>query len=332
MELIDTHIKSLLAKKDLQNPTSFEELGYIFFGPLVFNFFAWLALELDDCELVLFNSREGYFLQQIYKIFQEKYNLPKSEYFKTSRKISSIVSFFNSTDVYKTFELHRYSGKLSNLLSDRFGISPNIKLDTLIDTNKEIPNIDEYIVEILENSKKVRNQYKNYIESIIRNNTNIVMVDSGFQGTTQYNIQKTYGLPLIGRYFNYKGNPKLSDVKGFYDFEKTNFAKNIIFFESVFIDNVGSYIGMNDTEFTNEKIDVDLQHFNEKTKIISGIIEFIKDMFHYEIDFKNISYEYSDNIFNLMCTPNYIKNKKLFDIFFHDNYYVRDTMKKIVRH
>ena len=32
-----------------------------------------------------------------------------------------------------------------------------------------------------------------------------------------------------------------------------------------------------------------------------------------------------------MCKENYIKNEKLFDIFFHDNYYVRDNIKKIER-
>ena len=43
MTEIDKHIKLLLDKKDLQNPKSFEELGYIFLGPLVFNFFIKLS-------------------------------------------------------------------------------------------------------------------------------------------------------------------------------------------------------------------------------------------------------------------------------------------------
>ena len=51
----------------------------------------------------------------------------------------------------------------------------------------------------------------------------------------------------------------------------------------------------------------------------------------FEIDFKTVSYEYADYIFDLMCTKDYVKNEKLFDIFFHDNYYVRDSIKKVVR-
>jgi hypothetical protein len=54
-------------------------------------------------------------------------------------------------------------------------------------------------------------------------------------------------------------------------------------------------------------------------------------MFNFNIDLEDISYEFADTIFDLMCTKNYIKNEKLFDIFFHDNYYVRDNIKKINR-
>ena len=54
-------------------------------------------------------------------------------------------------------------------------------------------------------------------------------------------------------------------------------------------------------------------------------------MFDINFDETTISYEYSDYLFDLMCKKDFIKNEKLFDIFFHDNYYVRDSVKKIVR-
>jgi len=329
MNSIDHYTKLLLKNKDLQNPNSFEELGYIFFGPLLFNFFIWLKSEIKTDELVLFNSREGYFLKEIYEIFKNKYNLPEGVYFKTSRKISTIVSIFDESDVYKTFESHRYSGKISNLLNDRFGVNCDENYD--VDSLKEIPNLDKYIDDILNNSERVRNDYHKYIKKVIGNKTKVVMIDSGYQGTTQYNIQKAYGLQLKGRYINYKGNKNLSDVKGLYDFYKTNFQKNIIFFESIFTDKVGSYINIIDDTFINEKINSNNQYFEEKTKIINGIKKFIIDILQTDFDETNVSYEYSDMIFDLMCKKNYIKNKKLFDIFFHDNYYVRDSVKKIVR-
>jgi hypothetical protein len=329
MYSIDHYTKLLLKDKDLKNPNSFEELGYVFLGPLVFNFFIWLKSEIQTDELILFNSREGYFLKEIYEIFKNKYNLPEGVYFKTSRKISTIVSIFDESDVYKTFELHRYSGKISNLLNDRFGVNCGENYD--VDSLKKIPNLDKYIDNILNNAQRVRTDYDKYIKKIIGNKTKVVMIDSGYQGTTQYNIQKAYDLHLKGRYINYKGNKNLLDVKGLYDFYKTNFQKNIIFFESIFTDKVGSYINIIGDTFINEKVDFKNQYFEEKTQIINGIKKFIIEILETDFDASIVSYEYSDMIFDLMCKENFIKNKKLFDIFFHDNYYVRDNVKKIVR-
>ena len=331
MTEIDNHIKLLLDKKDWQNPNSFEELGYIFLGPMVFNFFVWLKLELEGCDKILFNSREGYFFKEIYEIFKNKYNLPESVYFKTSRKIAALASFKTKDDIYKTFELHRFSGTLSNLLENRFGIKPNDINDKLIDTSIEIPNLDEYIDDILLEAKNTRDEYLKYIQSVIGHSTNVIMVDSGFQGMTQHNIQKAYDLKFKGRYFIYKGNVFLNDVKGLYHFEKSNLRKNLIFFESIFIDKVGSYINIKNGKFVNEEYDKSLQYFDEKSQIINGVKEFINDMLDFDINTNDVSYVYSDYIFDLMCKENYIKNEKLFDIFFHDNYYVRDVVKKIER-
>jgi hypothetical protein len=331
MTEIDKHTKLLLDKKDLQNPNSFKELGYMFIGPMVFNFFMWLKSELGNTDKILFNSREGYFFKEIYEIFKNKYDLPDSVYFKTSRKLAAIASFKTKDDIYNTFKLHRYSGTLSNLLKDRFGLILTDIKDEIVDTSIEIPNLDEYIDDILLEAKHTRNEYLKYIESVIAKSTNVLMVDSGFQGMTQHNIQKAYGLKFKGRYFIYKGNPFLDDVKGLYHFEESNLRKNLIFFESIFIDKIGSYINIKNGKFINEKYNESLQYFDEKTQIIEGAKQFINDMLDFDIKTSEVLYVYSDMIFHLMCKENYIKNKKLFDIFFHDNYYVRDSIKKINR-
>jgi hypothetical protein len=328
---IDKYTKLLLDKKDLQNPNSFEELGYIFLGPMVFNFFVWLKSELGNTDKILFNSREGYFFKEIYELFKNKYNLPESVYFKTSRKLAALASFETKDDIYNTFKLHRYFGTLSNLLKDRFGLIVNNIKDEVIDTSIKIPNLDEYIDGILLEAKNTRDEYLKYIQSVVGDSTNVIMVDSGFQGMTQHNIQKAYDLKFKGRYFIYKGNPFLDDVKGLYHFEESNLRKNLIFFESIFIDKIGSYINIKNGEFINEEYDKSLQHFDKKTEIINGVKKFINDMFNFDIKTNDVSYIYSDYVFDLMCKKNYIKNEKLFDIFFHDNYYVRDNIKKIIR-
>jgi len=314
MRQVDNYTKSL------------EELGYNYFGPLIFNYFDWLKTEIGDSDKILFNSREGLFLQEIYELFKEKYDLPPSVYFKTSRTLSTIVSIFNKADILRTFDLHRYSGKLSNLLKDRFGITPYVENDVMVDSNQNLPNLDLYLKEIIEKSKMTRDEYGKYIIKVIGNSKNILMVDTGYQGTTQYNIEKTYGLKFKGRYITYKGNPLLEDVKGFYDFYTHKLKDNIIFLESVLTDKVGTYIDIVNGEFITEQPSENQKYFNDKIKIVNGIKKFILDMF----DSNQItSKTKADNMFDLMCRNGYVKNESLFDSFFHDNQYTRDIVKKI---
>jgi hypothetical protein len=314
-----------------KNPQSLEELGYIFFGPLVFNYFFWLKDEIEDGDLILFNSRDGYFLNQIYQDFKVKYNLPNSVYFKTSRKLSSLASFDSENDIYQSFNLHRYNGLLSDLLKYRFGLDYTNVNDIKIDTLDKVPDLSLYISDILKKSKELRSEYKKYIEITIGKSKNVYMIDSGYQGTTQYYLQKTFDLDLKGRYMTYKGNIDLKNTKGFYDFEKCNFKNNIIFFESVFTDRVGTYIDIVDGEFINEDATQNQKYFSDKIKIVNGIKNFVKDMLSTNIVEYDISQETPDNIFNLMCTKDYVKNELLFESFFHDNNYVRNNVKKISR-
>jgi hypothetical protein len=321
----------LLKDKDFENPKSLEELGYIFFGPLVFNYFFWLKDELKDGELILFNSREGHFLNEIYQLFKEKYHLPKSVYFKTSRKLASLSSYVSEADIYESFNFHRYNGTFSELLKHRFGLDNLIVNDIKIDTLNKLPNLSECISDILGKSQVLRNEYKKYIDATIGNCKNVYMIDSGYQGTTQYYLQKTFNLNLKGRYMTYKGNIDLKNTKGFYDFEKCYFKDNIIFFESVFTDRVGSYIDIIDGQFINDVNSENQEHFNDKIKIVNGIKDFVNDMLSFEIEESEIPQHFSDNLFDLMCMKSAIKNEELFNSFFHDNYYVRNNIKKITR-
>ena len=315
----------------VKNPESLEELGYIFFGPLLFNYFNWLKDEIKDGDLILFNSREGYFLNQLYQDFKIKYNLPNSIYFKTSRKLSSLSSFVSEDDIYESFNLHRYQGTLSELIKDRFGLNYVAETNIQIDTLNRLPNLNLCIPDILGKAKLLRDSYKKYINNTIGECKNVYMIDSGYQGTTQYYLQKTFDLDLKGRYMTYKGNIDLKNTKGFYDFEKCNFKNNIIFFESVFTDTVGTYIDIVNDEFVNEADTHNQKYFSDKIKIVDGIRNFVNDMINNDINY-NISPESSDNIFNLMCTKDYIKNELLFESFFHDNNYVGNSGKKIYRY
>jgi hypothetical protein len=327
---IEYHTDLLLKNKNWEYPSSLEELGYIYFGPLLFNYFAWLKSELVGCDKVLFNSREGLFLLDIYNIFKQKFYLPEGVYFKTSRKLSLVASLFNRNDVYNSFKLHRYKGNLTNLLKDRFNIISS-ESDVEVDTHIEIPNLDFCMENILKKAEDTRNEYGKYIKDVIGNSKNVAMIDSGYQGTTQQNIEKTYNLKFKGRYIIYKGNDFLEDVKGLYDFEKSKLKENLIFLESVFIDNVGSYDDITLGKFKNEKTNETQKYFEDKVKIIDGAKSFVLDMLKFNMDMSFVSYKKPAYIFDLMCKKNFVKNDSLFESFYHDNLYVREGVKQIER-
>ena len=142
------------------------------------------------------------------------------------------------------------------------------------------------------------------------------------------------GFPIIYSCFCYSDSCLIYftlpvQLKLWFNFETTNFKNNIIFFESVFIDKVGSFVDIQNGNFINEDFNEHTNYFNKKSKIINGIKLFIKDA--NKIKYKLENSIFVDNNFNLMCKKGFIKNEKLFDIFLHDNYYVRNCVKKINR-
>jgi hypothetical protein len=312
-----------------RNPQTLEELGSTYIGPLVFNYFKWLIDNLNDVDLVLFNSREGYFLKDIWEIYRDKYDLPKSVYFKTSRKLASMISFTTETEIYASFKLHRYEGDINDLLFDRFGVKVNTTKQW-IDTTKELPNLSEWIETIIIKSNELRIEYKKYIDDVIGSAKNIIMVDSGFQGTTQYYLEKVYGYKFKGRYFTYKGNLPIEDAKGLYPFYESTFKDNIIFFESIFVDKVGTYIDLVNGKFINADWEITESDFRDKQSIIDGIKQYIKlniSLLH----LYSPQIEFGDFMFDKMCEKGYVQNESLFDSFKHENKFVRNSTKKIDR-
>jgi hypothetical protein len=312
-----------------RNPQTLEELGSTYIGPLVFNYFKWLIDNLNGADLILFNSREGYFLKQIWESYREKYDLPKSVYFKTSRKLASMVAFTNETEIYDSFKLHRYEGDINDLLFDRFGIKSNIPKQW-IDTKIESPDLSEWIEPIIIKSNELRIEYKKYVDTIIGSSKNIIMVDSGYQGTTQYYLEKVYGYKFRGKYFTYKGNLPIKDAEGLYPFYESKFKDNIIFFESIFVDKVGTYIDLLNGKFVNGDWEITESDFKDKQKIIVGINEYIKS----NILLPHLhppQIEFADFIFDKMCENGYVQNESLFDSFKHENKFVRNSTKRIIR-
>jgi hypothetical protein len=213
------------------------------------------------------------------------------------------------------------------LLFDRFGIKVNTTKQW-IDTTKELPDLSEWIESIIAKSNELRIEYKKYIDATIGSAQNIIMVDSGYQGTTQYYLEKVYGYQFKGMYFTYKGNLNIKNAEGLYPFYESKLKDNLIFFESLFVDKVGTYIDLVNGEFINGEWEINESDFEDKQKIIAGIKQYIKPNILLPYLYSP-QIEFADFIFDKMCQKGYIQNETLFKSFKHDNKFVRTNTKQI---
>ena len=193
-----------------------------------------------------------------------------------------------------------------------------------------MPDLSEWIETIISKSNELKIEYKKYIDDVIGSSKNIVMVDSGFQGTTQYYLEKVYGYKFKGKYFTYKGNLPIKDAEGLYPFYESKFKDNIIFFESIFVDKVGTSIDLINGQFINAEWEITESDFRDKQSIINGITQYIKS----NISLPHLydpQIQFGDFMFDKMCEDGYVQNESLFNSFKHENKFVRNYTKTIIR-
>ena len=199
-------------KNDI-NFESLSDFGYKIFGVIFINFMIWLN-QIHNSDTYLFVAREGYYLKQLFEYFSKKANIPLIEnyYFLTSRRASSVPTFKTKEDIYELLDVF-YVGTLKDLLLYRFGYTYNgdnfdIKLPEDVEQVKM--SIENEIDKILENSKKEKINYINYVSNTISDykNKKLTVIDLGYSGTAQYYLTKLLDKKVNGNYFLVSGNIK----------------------------------------------------------------------------------------------------------------------------
>jgi len=331
-----------------------ENIGYVFYGPLVFYFMVWLMNNLYQKEVdkIFFNSREGYFLLKLYNLMKtltDSNDLPEGIYFKTSRRMATVPAIFNENDIYETLKLkgnklskvHRFEGTFKRLLYDRYGIKVGdvgnygINLLYRLDTRKE-QDFDRacewlkkgYKQEIISNAIEERRNYLSYIDSICKKDDKIAMVDHGIHGTSQAYLEKIMNRKLIGNYFCITKNPNtygLENVDSFYDYDTGHYKNFVTYFEAIFTAPEGTYIKcdkngkfVNDKKWSNQLI------FDKKISVFNGIKLFILDMIGDLLTVKGLKLnnKLPDFIFTLLESPDIIIENNIKKTFYFDNQYV----------
>ena len=273
-----------------------KDYGYTLLGPVILTYFQWLRKNIDNNYNLLFVSREGYFLQKIYKHIMnksQKYNENFNYYFLISRRAISVPTINELNDIKKILFSY-YEGSLKELIYNRLGIilPSNVENKYVVcprDIDSIMDIIKPYENEIIENAKTEKNNYLKYIKSLNLNKGNKnCIIDLGYSGTAQYYLTKLMNENIDGAYFLTSDDLKplaLNDKvyscfnDTIYDdsFSKHPVGKYSLFLEAFLTSNCGQLIKFDDNANPIYMNSGD-NNINKLTEIYKGIIEFIDDL------------------------------------------------------
>ena len=321
------------------------DYGYSILGPIFLYFFDWLIKHISGNTKILFISREGYYLQKIYKHIINKSNKiseADNVYFLTSRRAVTVANIKNVEDIRNIFNTH-YNGSLKELFYYRIGLKlpddiKNIEVSLPRDIDMVLNLATKYMDEILQIAKNERNNYLEYINKTLKNDINkeLMVIDLGYSGSVQYELSKLIEKNVSGAYFIVSNNLKPLSIGAkviscfnniMYDnsFSQNPIGKYSLFLESLLTSPKGQLIRFNKNgnpvyieEKNKEKLVEDLDI------IYKGIIDFISDMS--SVNCKDISELQLDKNYILNNFRGYIEkterlNSKLMETLKVEDYY-----------
>lgn len=171
-------------------------------------FMDWILKQKDD-SLLLFVTREGYLLKPMYERYCKACcETPQNNtLFYASRAASLAASISSKQDIADTLNF-AYEGTLGHYLKSRMNfdlgkISPiyNEQIVLPEQSKKVMRLLKSHLDEIIENGKKQKDAYLNYINSIRSNHSQkMTVIDVGYNGTIQYALTKILNENVNGCY------------------------------------------------------------------------------------------------------------------------------------
>lgn len=213
---LETKHKTSLFGNDLH------AFGYIAGGVMMLGFVQYVIEKVrkEKLDKVCFVARDGAILKDIYDILRStgSYNdLPESDYLVLSRRATAVAVCETYEDFKKLAWLSFGERKLEDLLSDRFGVNVkdvpkeilmkhNLGSKDVINGNVDIGRLTEFLYDIkdmlIAQGEKERKGLLKYLEKKGINKTSkVCMVDIGYSGTIQANINKLLNSNIGGYYF-----------------------------------------------------------------------------------------------------------------------------------
>ncbi len=216
--LSDDYKESLFGNK-------LHSFGYIAGGVMMMSFVQYVIEKIknqpkgQEFEKVAFVARDGYIFKEIYDLLKttDGYkDLPPSEYLVLSRRASALGCCYNIEDLKRLLHLSFGVQQLSEFLMNRFGTDINLipakilkkhhfnKKD-VINYATDVGRVSKFIEDIsdiiLERCAQERAGLTKYFDELnIKPDTKMCLVDIGYSGTIQQNINKLFGSSYAGYY------------------------------------------------------------------------------------------------------------------------------------
>lgn len=187
----------LFSARLFNDPFSFEEkdhrvtisssydIGYLICAPIITDFVFWLRQKCAafDIRQILFCARDGYLIGRLYQKIDKGC---KSVYFLASR-IAAIRAGMESLEDIAYVDDMKYSGSEEECLRVRFGV--------------DMLEADAWKTAVLQRAKKLRTDYKKYIDKLCLRDQDIAVFDFVAKGTTQFYLRRLLPQHLKGLYF-----------------------------------------------------------------------------------------------------------------------------------
>lgn len=176
-----------------------KELMQLIFAPIIFKYNLWLiqtSVQKNLSQLV-FPSRDGYLLKQIYEESRRVFNqltLPKAHYFYTSRRSAMIAATKNKIDLNRIFDFPD-DRPFHEMVATRFGVvfDEEVKQENLTASDYQ---------QLLAACQKERQNYLKYAETfstILQQS--VGLIDLVAMGTVQYSLEQLLATEFEGLYF-----------------------------------------------------------------------------------------------------------------------------------
>lgn len=195
------------------------DFAYGIVAPIILCFTIWLMQQIlhFNCDYVLYPSRDAYLIELLCRKLcdvQKVEKFPEGKYFYTSRRAVMAAGMWEIKDINYVAGFKFY-GNIAQLFEKRFSITVDKKAEHIKAEDQEALKyyINKYQQKILENSKRERKNYMDYISNIgFSKCSRIAFIDFVAAGRVQDGLEKLIPEKSIQGFYFLKLEPDKGEM------------------------------------------------------------------------------------------------------------------------